>query len=105
MANADNGEDLAVRLEILPGRRWRSTEDELEAEATRFPRLVCKWGFLVLGVEGADGVEGDDVVAEKHGSVVPEEKRGDAGDREDRHSDHAARFNARVRFHFPMRRV
>lgn len=100
MANADDGEDLAIRLEILPGRGWRSTEHELEAEAAGIPWLVCKWGFLVLGVEGADGVERDGAVAEEHGSIVPEEKRGDVGDREDRHPDHAARLDARVGFHF-----
>lgn len=100
MANADDGEDLAVRLEILPGGRRRSAEDELESEAAGFPGLVRKGGFLVLCVEGADGVEGDGVVAEEHGGIVAEEKRGDVGDGEDSHSDHAAGFDAGVRLHF-----
>lgn len=100
MAKADDGKDLAVGLEILPGRRWRPTEYELEAEGTRCPRLIREWRLLVLGIEGADGVEGDCVMAEEHGGVVPEKKRRDAGDRKNRHPDHAARFDASVGFHF-----
>lgn len=54
----------------------------------------------MLSVEGADGVEGDGVMAEEHGSVVTEEKRGDVGDGDDGDSDHAVRFDAGVRLHF-----
>lgn len=100
MANADDGEDLAVGLEILPGRRRRSAENELESEAAGFPGLVSKGGFLVLSVEGADGVLGDGVVAEEHGGIVAEEKRADVGDGDHRHSDHAAGFDAGVGLHF-----
>lgn len=54
----------------------------------------------MLGVEGAGGGEGNGVVAKKHGGVVAEEKRRYGGDREDRHSDHAAGLDAGVGFHF-----
>lgn len=64
--NTDDGEDFAVRLEIFPRTRWRTADDELEAETAGIPGLVGERGFLVLGVEGTDGGEGDGVVADEH---------------------------------------
>lgn len=83
MAEPDHGENLPVRLEILPGAGGRTAEHEFEAEGSGVPRLIREGGLLVLSVEGADGGEGDRVVAEEHGVVVPEKRRRDGADRED----------------------
>lgn len=55
--DADDGEDLAVGLKVLPRARRGSSEDELEAEGGGggIPGLVGEGGLLMLGVEGADG--------------------------------------------------
>lgn len=99
MADSDDGEDLAVGLEVFPGRRRSAAEDKLEAEAAGIPGLVGERRFLVLGVERADGGERDRLVAEQHGHVVPHETRWDLPDRKHRHSDHAAGLDADVRLH------
>lgn len=99
MANADDGQDLAVRLEVLPGARWGAADHELQAEGAGVPGLLGEGGLLVLGVEGADGGEGDGVVTEEHGGVVPQKRRGDVADREDRDPDHGARLDADVGLH------
>lgn len=83
VAEPDHGENLPVRLEILPGTRRGTAEDELEPERSGLPGLIREGRLLVLGVEGADGGEGDGVVAEKHGVVVTEKRRRDSADRED----------------------
>lgn len=101
MADADDGQDLAVRLEVLPGAGRGAADHELEAEGAGVPGLVGEGGLLVLGVEGAGGGEGDGAaVAEEHGGVVPQQRRGDGADREDGHPDHGARLDADVRLHF-----
>lgn len=64
VADADDGEDLTIRLKIFPGAGWGPAEDELEPERTGVPGLVRERRFLVLRVERADGGEGDRVVAE-----------------------------------------
>lgn len=66
MAQADDGEDLAVGLEVLPGAGRRSADHVLEAEAAGVPRLVGEGALLVLRVEGADGRELDPAVADQH---------------------------------------
>lgn len=83
VAEPDHGENLPVRLEILPGAGRRTAEHEFEAERSGVPRLIREGGLLVLSVEGADGGEGDRVVAEEHGVVVPEKRRRDGADWED----------------------
>lgn len=103
MADADDGQDLAVRLEVLPGAGRGAADHELEAEGAGVPGLVGEGGLLVLGVEGAGGGEGDGAVAEEHGGVVPQQRRGDGADREDGHPDHGARLDADVRLHFSRR--
>lgn len=100
MADADDGQDLAVRLEVLPGAGRGAADHELEAEGAGVPGLVGEGGLLVLRVEGADGGEGDGAVAEEHGGVVPQQRRGDVADREDGDADHGARLDADVRLHF-----
>lgn len=99
VAEPDHGEDLPVGLEILPGAGRRAAEDELEAERSGLPGLVGEGRLLVLGVEGADGGEGDGVVAEEHGVVVPEKRRRDGADREDGDPDDGQSLDADVRFH------
>lgn len=59
VAEPDHGENLPVRLEILPGAGRRTAEHEFEAEGSGVPRLIREGGLLVLSVEGADGGEGD----------------------------------------------
>lgn len=100
MADADDGEGFAVGLEVLPGGGRGAAEDELEAEAAGVPGLVSEGRLLVLRVEGADGGERDRLVAEQHRVVVAQQHRGDVADREDRHADHGAGFDADVRLHF-----
>lgn len=99
MADADDSEDLAIGLEILPGRGRSAAEDELEAETSRLPWLVREGRLLVLRVEGANGGERDRLVAEQHRQVVPHQARRDLSDRKHRHADHGARLDAHVRLH------
>lgn len=54
MAEADDSENFAIGLKILPGTRWRATEHELEAKAAGVPRLVGEGALLVLCVEGTN---------------------------------------------------
>ncbi|KAK8553594.1 hypothetical protein V6N13_062393 [Hibiscus sabdariffa] len=100
VADADHAEDLAIGLEILPGAGRGSAQQEFEPERARVPWLVSEGGFLVLCVEGADGGERDRVVRQKHGVVVPQERRRDVADRKDGDSDHAGCLDADVGFHF-----
>ena len=53
MADADDGEDLAIGLEVFPGAGRFSAKYELESEIAGVPWLVSEGGFLVLSVEGA----------------------------------------------------
>lgn len=99
MADADDGENLAVGLEVLPGRGGSAAEDELEAEAPGVPGLISEGRLLVLRVEGAYGGERDRLVAEQHRQVVPHQARRDLADREHGHSDHGARLDADVGLH------
>lgn len=100
MAESDDGEDLPVGLEILPGARWSSSEDVLEVEAAALPRLVRERALLVLRVEGADGGEVDPGVAGQHGDVVAEAVVGDgAADGDDGDADHRSGLHAHVRLH------
>lgn len=102
--DADDGEDFAVGLKVLPRAGRGSGEDELKAEGGGggIPGLVGEGGLLMLGVEGADGGEGDGVVAEEEGGVMAEEVWGDRSDGEDCYSDHAASLNAHVRLHYDI---
>lgn len=102
MADADNGKDLAVGLEVLPRGGRRSSEYKFETEASGIPRLVCKRRFLVLCVERANRGEGHRLVAVKHGGVIAEQRRRDRADREHRRSDHAACLYAHVGLHFQI---
>ena len=54
MAEADDGENFAMGLEILPGTGRRTADHELEAEAAGVPRLGGERALLVLFVEGTD---------------------------------------------------
>lgn len=99
MADSYDGEDLAVRLEVLPRAGWAPADHEAEAERAGVPGLVGEGGLLVLRVEGADSGEGDRVVAEEHGGVVAEKRGRDVANREDGHADHGARFDADVGLH------
>lgn len=100
MAEADDGKDLAVGLEVLPGAGRGTADYELEAQAAGVPRLVGEWTLLVLGIEGADRREVDPAVAHQHGDVIPELRlRYRAADGDNCHADHALRLHARVRLH------
>lgn len=66
MAEANDGEDLAVGLKVLPGAGRRSADHVLEAEASGIPRLVGKGALLVLRVEGADRRELDPAMTDQH---------------------------------------
>lgn len=100
MEDSDNGEDLTIGLEILPGGGRSTTGDEAEAEgASGVPWLVREGRFLVLSVEGADGGEIDLGLRGEEGGVVAEERTRDAADREDGDSDRAHRLDADVRLH------
>lgn len=57
MADADNSENFAMGLEILPGTGRRAADHELEAKVAGFPRLVGERALLVLCVEGTDSGE------------------------------------------------
>lgn len=99
VADPYHGEDLAVRLEVLPGAGRAPADHEAEAEGAGIPGLVGEGGLLVLRVEGTDGGEGDGVVSEQHGVVVTEQRGGDVADREHGDADHGARFDADVGLH------
>lgn len=73
MNNANNSKSFPMRLKIFPGTRSSAAEYEFEAEGTGIPRLMSERGFLVFGVEGADGEERDGVEWEEEGVVVAEE--------------------------------
>lgn len=73
MNNANNSKSFPMRLKIFPGTRSSAAEYEFEAEGTGIPRLMSERGFLVFGVEGADGGERDGVEREEEGVVVAEE--------------------------------
>lgn len=100
MADADYGEDLAIGLEIFPWAGRGPAQNEFEPEGARVPRLVSERGFLMLGVEGADGGERDCVVTQKHRVVVPQQRRGHMADWKDGDPDHTRRLDADVGFHF-----
>lgn len=99
MAQADDGEVLAVGLEVLPGAGRRSADHVLEAEAAGVPRLVGEGALLVLRVEGADGRELDLAVADQHRYVLPQLRLRNGPDREDADPNHAPAFHAHVRLH------
>lgn len=66
MTNTDNSMNLPIGLKVLPWTWRRSTDHELEPEATGIPRLIRKRTFLVLGVERTDGGEFDPLVTSEH---------------------------------------
>lgn len=72
MTDTNNSKDLAVGLEVFPRARRISTKNKLETKTTRVPRLMSKGGFLMLRVEGTYGGKWNQLVAQKHGQVVPE---------------------------------
>ena len=100
VADADYGEDLAIGLEIFPWAGRGPAQDEFEPERARVPRLVSERGFLMLRVEGADRGEKDRVVTQKHGVVVPQERRRHIADWKDGDPDHTRGLDAHVGFHF-----
>lgn len=104
VADADDGEDLAVGLEVFPGAGRGAAEDELEPEAAGVPGLMRERRLLVLRVERAHRRERDRLVPLQHRPVLPQEARGDRSDRQDRHSDHARGLDAHVWLHSRDRR-
>lgn len=100
MTEADNSENLAARLEILPRTRRSAANNKLEAERTGIPWLVGERALLVLGIEGADGGEIDAAVAGEHRKVQTEARRRDgAANGEHGNADLAACLDAHVRLH------
>lgn len=100
MAEADDGEDLAAGLEVLPGARGRAAKHVLKAQAACLPGLVGERALLVLLVEGADGGEIDPGVAAEHRRVLPELVVGDRpADWQHRDPDHGPRLHAHVWLH------
>jgi len=73
MNNANNSKSFPMRLKIFPRTRSSTAEYEFEAKWTGIPRLMSERGFLVFGVERADGGERDGVEREEEGVVVAEE--------------------------------
>lgn len=97
MTDADDGEDLAVGLEVLPGAGRGAADDELEAEGAGVPGLVGEGALLVLHVEGADEGELHSGVAGQH---VPQQVGRDrAADRENSDADHGSGLHAHIRLH------
>lgn len=104
MAEANDGEDLAAGLEVLPGAGRRAAEHVFEPEAARLPGLVGERALLVLLVEGADGGEVDPGVAAEHRRVLPQLGVGDRpAHRQHRDPDHGPRLHAHVRLHLCRR--
>lgn len=99
VAEANDGEDLAVGLKVLPRAGRRSANHVLEAEASGIPRLVGKGALLVLRVEGADRRELDPAVTDQHWYVLPQLRLRDGSDREDTDPNYAPAFHAHVRLH------
>ena len=99
VADADHGEDLAVRLEVFPGAGRGAAEDELEPETAGVPGLMRERRLLMLRVERTHRRERDRLVPLQHRPVLPQEARRDRPDRQDRHSDHARSLDAHVWLH------
>lgn len=100
VAKADDSEDLAIGLKILPGAGRGPTKYEFESKGAVVPWLISKGRFLVLCVEGTDGGERDRVVTQEHGVIVAHDVGRHRTDWEDGDADHAGCLDAYIWLHF-----
>jgi hypothetical protein len=100
VADADDGEHLARRLEVLPGRGHAAAEHELEAEEPRIPGLVCEGALLVLLVVRAERGEVDACVVRHQRRVVAQAlSRDRTADGEHYHADGRPGLDAQPGLH------